>query len=480
MVPASNQQEIVTSVSEDIGGIMDLDGRSDTDVNPTLPPTTNTTFSYFTQILGGARIKKVSHYSDNNKKETEKEYFYTDSINGILSSGILYQSRPCIGTINGHKVYVIEDTWNKNYNIDECPIGYSSVFERNLDGSYCRYKFSNYHNNPDGEEINVKRYPNTTFNNLALVSSSQNRVTSNAEKRGLLTEKYSYNSNGNEVQYERIDYHDVSLGTNFITDPSGSEQYTATTTDYIVSFKSMQGGCIARKIYLQSHPMTYKQAIRDNITQEERYCYNHYDLLQTKSVILKPADTLTINYTYPFDYTTSVYTQMVTENILSPVIEQVTNRIQGSTSKEIERIKTDYIKDATRTKNLFLPDKTGSSHSGVGNLRTDITYDLYDEKGNVLQMTGKDDIPITYLWGYNYQYPIAEIKNATYDQSQTTLPANAQKTTFTYKPLVGIETVTNPRGVITYYNYDALGRLQNIMDHNGKKIENYDYHYKNQ
>jgi YD repeat-containing protein len=36
----------------------------------------------------------------------------------------------------------------------------------------------------------------------------------------------------------------------------------------------------------------------------------------------------------------------------------------------------------------------------------------------------------------------------------------------------------DPRGVVTTYEYDAFGRLQTIKDHNGNKLEGYDYHYK--
>jgi len=51
-------------------------------------------------------------------------------------------------------------------------------------------------------------------------------------------------------------------------------------------------------------------------------------------------------------------------------------------------------------------------------------------------------------------------------------------TTYTYKPFVGIQTMTDPRGVITNYDYDSSERLQKVTQA-GKVIESYDYYYKN-
>jgi YD repeat-containing protein len=64
------------------------------------------------------------------------------------------------------------------------------------------------------------------------------------------------------------------------------------------------------------------------------------------------------------------------------------------------------------------------------------------------------------------------------DSLRISLPV-AGVTTYTYKPLVGKTSETNPQGVKTTFEYDAHGRLQTVKDHNGKSIENYEYHYKN-
>ncbi len=56
-------------------------------------------------------------------------------------------------------------------------------------------------------------------------------------------------------------------------------------------------------------------------------------------------------------------------------------------------------------------------------------------------------------------------------------PKEAQMTTYTYSPLIGVTSSTDAKGLTTYYEYDGLGRLQNIKDQNGNIVKNYDYHY---
>jgi hypothetical protein len=199
---------------------------------------------------------------------------------------------------------------------------------------------------------------------------------------------------------------------------------------------------------------------------------------------------------------------MVTKNIIAPAIEQISK----NNNTEIGRIKTDYFKDTQKTNGIIQPEKTQTSASGTAGLRTDILFDLYDTKGNLRQFTTIDGIKTVYLWGYNHQYPIAEIKGATYSDvtgkiAEATLNAiaakselsaadsitinnlrtqlpNAQVTTYTYKPLVGMQTMTDPRGAITYYDYDAFGRLKEVYYYENndsskkRKVEGYDYKYR--
>jgi len=133
-------------------------------------------------------------------------------------------------------------------------------------------------------------------------------------------------------------------------------------------------------------------------------------------------------------------------------------------------------------------------------------YDRYDNSYNLLQRHDNSTVNTAYLWGYNKQYPVASLVNCDYDTaisvvSQDQIDAacsgsdaaalqtllqnlrtdsrtkNAQITTYTYKPLIGITSKTDPRGVTTNYTYDTFNRLQAIKDLYGRVIQSFDYNY---
>ncbi len=132
----------------------------------------------------------------------------------------------------------------------------------------------------------------------------------------------------------------------------------------------------------------------------------------------------------------------------------------------------------------------------------------YTANGKLKDYKDVDGVPVAVLWGYNGSYPIAEVRNATYqnlidvlgqnlvdqlngnspgsdEQVRNSLTAlrislpNALVTTYTYKPLVGTTSVTDSKGMTTYYEYDAFLRLKAVKDHDGNMLKQTDYHYKN-
>lgn len=204
-------------------------------------------------------------------------------------------------------------------------------------------------------------------------------------------------------------------------------------------------------------------------------------------------------YTYDFD---GVYDEMESENIISPLVEEVS--ANTTKSKELSRKKTNFEK-ILEGWNFFAPKTIQSSVNGQS-LETDITIDKYDSFANVLQLRGRDNIPVSYLWGYNNLYPIAELKNVLYDAIPSTYtssieisnPTNdtslnsftnglrntfydsSQKvTTYTYKRQVGVTSTTDAKGDVQNYDYDPIGRLKTIKDKDQKIVKALDYHVKN-
>ncbi|MGA6119348.1 hypothetical protein [Sphingobacterium anhuiense] len=137
---------------------------------------------------------------------------------------------------------------------------------------------------------------------------------------------------------------------------------------------------------------------------------------------------------------------------------------------------------------------------------------LYDSYGNVREFKDLANSSNVYLWGYGGQYPIAEIKNASYTDVVAVLTqpvidnlngithteaatntlienamiklrtdtklAKAMVTSYTYKPLVGMTSKTDPRGITEYYEYDGMQRLKAILDQVKNVTTSMDYHYR--
>jgi hypothetical protein len=161
--------------------------------------------------------------------------------------------------------------------------------------------------------------------------------------------------------------------------------------------------------------------------------------------------------------------------------------------------------------NVALPSPSFSAASVSGSTISkdsrylDETSYLFNN-GNMVQVTPHSGVTNSYLYGYNSQYPVAKIigsgngtASALINQSTLDNPtsdatlrkeldkvrngltgAKALVTTYTYKPLVGISSETDPQGRTNYYNYDAINRLSYIVDQDMNVVKRYNYNYTGQ
>ena len=153
------------------------------------------------------------------------------------------------------------------------------------------------------------------------------------------------------------------------------------------------------------------------------------------------------------------------------------------------------------SKGEVTPPVTGGPYDPLSNLEDVLVYHRYDNYGNPLEVSKKDGTRISYIWGYNHTRPIIKIEGASYDEIaialgvsvtdlvnlngvflgmiRTQLP-KAMVSNYSYKPLIGMTSMTDPRGYTTTYEYDEFNRLKYVKDAEGNILSENQYNYRTQ
>ena len=448
----------------------------------------------------GFRIKMIKSAPDTssiNGSSEIKTYSYLKDVSESESSGILYQYPPYyLNSVD--TAFVLNNVWSKNYNIEENPIGYSTVKESLGDGLYTCFTYSDYTNCPDTPNVNFKSN-GSGVNLLTLVFDNVNRISSSAYRRGLLRKKSSFDSTGKELKgqtnsYKYIAKQEIKVDT--IAEP--------TYDDCIVLFKPITNGAMTKQIYIRNclplKETEWNFVGGNQILDQKEYEYNGFDLLAVETQTLSNGSILKNTYTYPTDLfkplqTSNIYTQMVTRNLLNKLVE--TKHYKDSSFLFSSKTKYGIAWSGNVQIDTLFTRKSGYSYEPLK------VYSAYDGIGNPVYEIKNNNEKTVWLWGYRAKYIIASICNASYDEVKSALGSitpeelslsnspdmsvidnlrqklpKAQVATYTYKPLTGMTSMCNPRGEVTTYEYDTYGKLIKTIDHTGKVIERYDYHYK--
>jgi YD repeat-containing protein len=279
------------------------------------------------------------------------------------------------------------------------------------------------------------------------------------------------------------------------------------------------------------------------VTTETNYQYNDYLQLSSSSTLNSDGSSLISKFLYPTDYArgnADPYSEgifaMKSRNISNEVIETTrsdkTNNTEKVTSGEIKFFKTlddsyrkiyldkiDRIETNSALSN-FSPSNINNTFNFDSHYKDYIKFDDYNFNSDLTlrQFHKVDDINTSCYWGYRNAYKVVVAQNVTYSDLSsaintansdieglllslgdmntegvrhqwqffnTTLRSNpalahSLVTTYTYKPLVGITSVTDPAGIATYYEYDSYGRLLYVKDTYFNILKKYDYHYAGQ
>jgi YD repeat-containing protein len=505
-------------------------------------------------VLGaGLRIGTIENYNYDNTLVLKKQYDYSDILDISHTSGQLindlsasftsnnftnYDYIQCVpldpeligcdGGVNSQTVYSISS--NSRYGIEGNSVIYKYVKEKQIDpanqinNGYTQYEFNT-------------AADNNVFGNAAVQIST-------TWKRGKVVDKKVYKTIGSAnyiVEEEKNTYVEDPSNTSFY---NGFKMFRLAKSNarenpqdplYPMCPYDVDGGV---DVLHTIEPVTYNLPILwyyQKASEKSSYFYNSSNAL-TGTVV----STTTYNYGNPshLQLTSQTTTNSVGETLATkyfyapdsdmaskPFVTELKAAYMIGIPLDTQTFKagiktaeqtTNYDKSIA-TNNLLLP-KSVYANKGLAaidvSLDKKITYDLYDDKGNVLQYTPESGIPVSIIWGYNRTQPIAKVENVAYatipaatitnlqtlsnadsDNCRTgscteqllrnalntfrgTLP-DAFISTYTYNPLVGVTSVTDVKGMTSYYEYDEYGRLKYVKDMNGNFLSENIYNYKN-
>jgi YD repeat-containing protein len=171
------------------------------------------------------------------------------------------------------------------------------------------------------------------------------------------------------------------------------------------------------------------------VTTEETFTYNSHQTLPTARITTTSTGTQEEYSVYPKDYllsnrTPAWITNLVNRNIVATPIEVYTavSNDQGKYATSGVLTMYDDVRPLPDTTyyleietplpfNKYYPSNiTGYPVKPKVYYKPKLIYHTYDDKGNILSMSKQGDIRSSFVWGYNKQYPIAEVKNASETQ----------------------------------------------------------------
>lgn len=465
----------------------------------------------YSKLAGGSRIKRIIQYDGINHLNDHVTRFKY-SLNDSLSSGVLldypkyvdlsytpfYCNDPGSGTSvkGGDFVYQTRQTVSliSLGRSQGSPIGYSKVsvlHGENGENGYDEYYYTLSGLNDTGGDgyPYIPRDSRDDLRGLQL----QHRIYNSVGKVVQATvNTYKLNNNVGDPNFKWI------WGAKYGIKKSSNTFYNgcpATGSDW-----SIMGGMYHVYQYwpvIKSTTDSLFDVINNTyLTTIKNFTYDSSNAqISREDLITSDSSILSTVYTYPGNYAgTAIYDSMKAKNMIAFVIEKSIYRNSIPASRE----KNNY--------SFFSGMILQSSKDFIAAnapLENRLNYLNYDARGNLLEQAKNSDVHEVYLWGYNYQYPVARIVGSTYaavgsivtdsilknpssdaalrtelNKIRTALaPGVAQITTYTFLPGIGVTSETTPAGRTTYFEYDGIGRLKTVKDLNGQIIKHFDYKF---
>ncbi|CAL2085519.1 hypothetical protein [Tenacibaculum sp. 190524A05c] len=461
---------------------------------------------------GGLRINSITNYDHNGVQAYKKSFDYADFNNANKSSGETSVSLPSyyqdvkepviltnpigvsyisqftslheIVCVNPMQVDMVNNTPVYYRNVKE-------VFEDGNNSYYIKRSYRNY-------GINFKSTP-VNYSTYSAYITIQTPSTFESYANGVLESEEMIDSTGRMVSktvYEK----EFKLADGIDTQKIQCVRYDLDIPHscFAVEYPTISRWFVDKKVTNTSYNTS-----GNLVTTTEMYYDNPSHKLQTQQFVTNSKGEIIISKTkYPHDVNN---TRLINDYKIAEVMQSETSKKVGSTITKLtsqNKVFKDYAF-------FYLLEKNQTARNNQA-FEDRVIFHNYDGDNNPIEVSKKDGSKIRYVWGYEKTQPIAKIvgyttvstsqKNiirsaitasnndvseTTEDTLRSSLTAlrnafpEAHVTTYTYDPLIGVTSITDPRGEVIYYEYDEFNRLKFVKNTEEEILKEHSYNYKN-
>ncbi|WP_299119952.1 RHS repeat domain-containing protein [uncultured Tenacibaculum sp.] len=485
--------------------------------------------------VGGVRIKKILN-DDGLGNLTTREFIYTNDVNE--SSGTVtnvpeysYQNYTKVGStfvplsyalrLSTSSLPLVTDQGNT--------VGYSKVTEIVGDGRQGKteYYFTSskeYHDSKNGFFESNNQLDKFYYSGKEIKTTPLVEDNSMSYLRGLLLKKIDYKSSNSayvKVKEEENIYNNLY---HYYDKPgmAHAKEVSRIVEGLKIDNGSQSLNSIKKYAIHSGYSVLSEQRVTSYYNGESIRNTTNYHYPENDNIVVRflPIKTETTNSKGVVLKTETKYAKdvndikLINDNRISEPIEVSSYKKEPNNPEALLSKQKTIYNTIHNPGGLYLPSKIQTS-KGTGVLEDRVIYHSYDDKGNPTEVSKKDGTRIVYIWGYHKTQPVAKIENATLSEVTVYISniqaksnadndrtigslgnegvlrsalnalravsalSKAQITTFTYDSLVGVTSITDPRGQTIYYEYDSFNRLKYVRDNEGKLLKETKYNYKN-